>query len=170
MFSNDHYSPAVPKDNLVDEPTIDAAGPDGQHPRRDVGDVAAIEPGVAGSSGRENTAPLGVEGADGAGVHEVLRRDHITDRVEDDVDAVGDGIVERRQMSASWQPRGGTPCRWRAEHPARHHGQCRQLAIEAHVAHLPGPRSMLCGCRGHPCPAATSRRCHSVRCRRPELQ
>lgn len=143
-LSNDHYSPAVPKDNLVSEPTIDAAGSNGQHPRRDVGDMAADQPRVAGGGGRQNPAPHGVEGADGAGVHEVLRRYHVPDGVGDDVDAIGDGIVECRQDVRVL----AAPVAHLVDgEPGTRHGTADSAgsqAAEAHVAHFPAGHDRCC--------------------------
>ena len=143
-FRNDHYSPAIPKDNLVDEPTIDAACPNGQHPGRNVADMAAIQPGVAGRGGSENTMPHGVEGADGAGVHEVLWRDHIPDGERDDVDAIGDGVVKGSQdVGVVAAPVAHLVD---GEPGARHGttGSAGSQSTEAHVVHCSAGRDWCC--------------------------
>ena len=97
-IGGDHNGVAVAEDDPVDEPAVHAARRDGEHPRRDVADApAAGEPRVAGGRGRDHPAPHGVEGADGRRVPEVAQREQGPDGLGDDVDAVDDGIVERRE-------------------------------------------------------------------------
>ena len=104
-MSTDHYGLAVSEHNLVDEPAVGAARGDGQHPRRDVADVPAVQhAGVPGPGGGEHPSPHGVEGPDGGGVLEVRRRGLAPDGEGDDVHAVGDGVVEAGEDGRPAQP------------------------------------------------------------------